>query len=117
MEKIYTHPDWKKLIFTGGSCLRLWFQGKKQEIDIKGRDFFDLFWYLQKGVSPNWQRLADLTGIKTPRALGQELEKRIEQAVTPQKLAYDLASLFESQQFSSGFAKNYQTLIKNILRN
>lgn len=94
---------------------RLWFKGRKQEVDIKGRDFYDLFWYLQKGVWPNWPRLADLTGINTPYELGKELERRIERAVTWQKLSYDLFPLLENQEFVSDFARNYQILMKKYL--
>lgn len=95
---------------------RLWFKGEKSEIDIKGRDFYDLWWYLEQKVVPNWKRLEKITGIKTPQQLIPRLEERIEKVVTPQKLIYDLGALLENQEFAQNFAKNYKKFIKRSWR-
>ncbi|MFH0924244.1 MAG: nucleotidyl transferase AbiEii/AbiGii toxin family protein [bacterium] len=39
---------------------RSFFKGKKNEIDFKGRDIFDLIWYMGQGIQPNLERLTGL---------------------------------------------------------
>lgn len=94
---------------------RKWFKGKKNEIDIKGRDFYDLFWYLQKGVSPNWNNLKSSINIADQEKLKKELIKIIGQNVTSQKLSYDLKNFFPDQNFVSDFCKNYKKIIGKYL--
>ena len=38
-------------------------KGKGNKITFKGRDYYDLLWFLQKGVEPNIKRLNDVLGI------------------------------------------------------
>jgi predicted nucleotidyltransferase component of viral defense system len=91
---------------------REWFKGKENEIDIKGRDFYDLFWYFQKGVLPDWKNLKRLTGISGEARLKKELKKRIKEKVTPQKISYDLKNFFLDQNFVSDFCKNYGKIME-----
>lgn len=39
-------------------------QGADDRQTIKGRDYFDLLWFLKKGIKPNLPRLCDLLGRK-----------------------------------------------------
>lgn len=94
---------------------RLWFKGKTQEIDIKGRDFYDLYWFLQNKVKPNWQALRKITAIKNDQELKSILTARIQKTVTPQKLSYDLRNFLPHPSFVSDFSKNYLTLIKKTI--
>lgn len=97
---------------------RIWFKesnNKENQIDIKGRDFYDLFWFLQKGVEPNWKMLKKTAGIKNKKELKGELIKRIKKVVTPQKLSYDLNNFISDNQFVEDFSKNYLTIIKKFL--
>ena len=96
---------------------RQWYKGKKNEIDIKGRDFYDLFWYLQKGVSPDWKNLKKLVNISSEDLLKKELLKLIDKHITPQKLSYDLKNFFPDQNFVSDFCKNYKKIMKKYLKN
>ncbi len=95
---------------------RRWFKGKENKIDIKGRDFYDLYWYLQKGIFPEWKNLKVSVGISTESQLKRELFKIIDKNVTPQKLSYDLKNFFPDQNFVSDFCKNYQSIIGKYLR-
>jgi len=95
---------------------RIWFKGKNNEIDIKGRDFYDLYWFLQKGVEPDWSALAKLTKIKDKQELKTELEQRIQQVVTKQKLVYDLKNFFPDQEYMKNFCDNYQELVLSQLK-
>lgn len=94
---------------------RSWFKGEKNEIDIKGRDFYDLFWYLQNKINPDLASLDKKLKIKDFPHMKKMLEKRIEEKVTPLKLAYDLKNFFPDQNFVDDFCQNYKTIIKPYL--
>lgn len=95
---------------------RIWYkEGKTEKIDIKGRDFYDLFWFLQKGIEPNWRKLKKSAGIKNFADLKKLLLKRVAKVVTPQKLSYDLSNFINDEQFVNDFSKNYLSLIKKYL--
>ncbi len=94
---------------------RLWFKGKNNEIDIKGRDFYDLFWFWQKGVEPDWPNLKKLVQINDKMALKSFLRKKIHTQVTSQKLAYDLKNFFPDQNFVDEFCKNYKKIMGKYL--
>ncbi len=96
---------------------RIWFKGSKSQIDVKGRDFYDLFWFLQKGVKPNWKMLEKITGIKDKKELRDVLIKRIKKVVTPQKLSYDLNNFISNNQFVEDFCRNYMVLINKQFDN
>lgn len=94
---------------------RVWFKGKKQEINIKGRDFYDLWWFLDKGITPNWKTLKKTTGIADEKSLKRALKDRIKKTITPRKLAFDLQNFISDQEFVADFAKNYQEIISRYL--
>lgn len=94
---------------------RAWFKGSDNEIDIKGRDYYDLFWYLEKGIEPDFKTLTLKFKIKDMTELKIRLKEKIIKAVTPAKLRYDLANFFSEQEFISGFCKNYQAIMKKYL--
>jgi len=97
---------------------RVWFKESKDkegQIDIKGRDFYDLYWFLQKGIEPNWKMLKKTAGIKDSKELKEVLTKRIKKAVTPQKLSYDLKNFINDNQFVEDFSKNYLDIINRLL--
>lgn len=94
---------------------RLWFKGTHQEIDIKGRDFYDLYWFFQNNITPNWRALKKITAVRNEKELTTMLMNRIRTTVTPQKLSYDLKNFFPDPVFVSTFSKNYLELITKII--
>lgn len=94
---------------------RKWFKGKENEIDIKGRDFYDLFWYLKNNISPDFKNLKKISGISNEIDLKNALNKKIEGSITAQKLSYDLKNFFPDQKFISEFCKNYKKIIGKFL--
>lgn len=94
---------------------RLWFKGREPEVDIKGRDFYDLFWFFQNKVSPNWKMLNKTAGIKNEKQLKSLLKRKIETAVTSQKLSYDLGNFIADRIFVEDFCRNYFRIIKKYL--
>ena len=90
------HRKWEKTDKTGKILIR-----------VKGRDYFDLMWYLGKGVSPN---LGCLEGIKTKKELKEKLLPMIEN-MDPRSVQLDLEQFIEEEQFLGNLGKN----IKEIL--
>ncbi|MBU4057012.1 nucleotidyl transferase AbiEii/AbiGii toxin family protein, partial [Patescibacteria group bacterium] len=79
----------------------------KSIIKVKGRDYFDLMWYLDKGIKPN---INCIENIKNEDELKEKLLKIIEK-VDPKSIKLDLESMIEDQNFIKNLSKN----IKNIL--
>ncbi len=94
---------------------REWFQGRENEIDIKGRDFYDLFWYFQNNVEPDYKILSKELGIKTFEELKVKLGERIEKDVTPQKLRHDILRFFPDQKFAEDLCRNYKVIMNKYL--
>ncbi|OGL78172.1 hypothetical protein A3J43_01825 [Candidatus Uhrbacteria bacterium RIFCSPHIGHO2_12_FULL_54_23] len=94
---------------------RVWFKGKREEVDIKGRDFFDLYWFFDRKVEPAWETLKQVTGIATMEELKSALWEKIEASVTPEKLVYDLKGFFANQRYVRDFAKHYKEIMKKHL--
>jgi len=94
---------------------REWFQGEKNEINVKGRDFYDLFWYFQNNISPDYASLKSLSNISNEKELKLELWEKISKEISPQKLSHDLKNFFSDQGFIFDFCKNYQEIMKKFL--
>ena len=94
---------------------RAWYKGKTNDIDIKGRDYYDLYWYFNKGVEPDWATLTAKFGIKNMAELKVRLQDKIKTAVTARKLRYDLINFFPEQEFITGFCDNYREIMKKYL--
>lgn len=91
---------------------RLWKKGEK--VDIKGRDFYDLYWFLKNNVKPNMKMVFEMTGIKNEKDLKKELLKRIA-VVTPGKISYDLKNFIAEEEFVREFAGNYKEIVGKYL--
>lgn len=70
---------------------RRFFRGKDDKAGIKGRDYFDLLWFVKKGVRPNLERLEDMLGEKLS---AEEVERKLD--IKVEKLANDHKSLFKA---------------------
>ena len=78
---------------------------------VKGRDYFDLMWYLEKGIKPNLKCLGKKMSLKE---LKETILKEIER-VDRKSLIYDLEGLIEDKNFIKDLAKNLKKiLIKGI---
>ena len=94
---------------------RAWFKGADNEIDIKGRDYYDLYWYLEKGVEPDFKILKEKFSIANMGELKKELAKKIDTDLTEKKLLFDLENFFPEQDFIKSFCLNYKEIIKKYL--
>lgn len=91
---------------------RLW--RKSEVIDVKGRDFYDLYWFLKNNVKPNMRMVKEMTGIKSEAELIKELKKRVN-LITPEKISYDLKNFISEEEFVKDFARNYQDVVGRML--
>ncbi len=94
---------------------RQWLKGKDNTIDIKGRDFYDLYWYLNKNIEPDFAILTEKFSLKNMSELKKVLWKKITEETDEKKLAYDLTNFFPDQTFVAGFCKNYPEIMKKYL--
>lgn len=99
------------------ACLERNFQ--KGQATIKGRDFYDLLWFMQQKVQPLEEKLAkDGSKSYTVQSAMQILSEKIS-TLNISDLAEDLLPLFEQRSFIEawleGFKENFQEYLKNYL--
>ena len=109
----YSLPD----LFTGkleAILQRSWFKGKNQEITIKGRDYFDLYWYLSNKVRPNINCLFYKEKLLDEKTLWSEVAKRVKK-IKASDLEYDLAALMPDRVFVKNFCQNYSSIVLPLI--
>ena len=74
---------------------------------VKGRDYYDLMWYLDKGVEPN---LRCTEGIRDKSDLRKMLLEQVRK-VDSQSLKYDLESLMEDRDFLDDLGDNFKEIL------
>jgi len=75
---------------------------------VKGRDYFDLMWYLEKGISPN---LGCLKEFRNPEDLKVKLLKIVNK-IDSQSIIFDLENLIEDKNFVINLGKNIKDILK-----
>lgn len=81
----------------------------KTVISVKGRDYFDLMWYLQQGISPN---LKCIEGIDNLTTLKEKLLEKINK-VDPASIKLDLESFISDSKFIEKLSYNIKEILKN----
>lgn len=94
---------------------RDWFKGEDNEIDIKGRDYYDLYWYFDKNIEPDFNILKENFSINNVDELKKVLKEKINKEVTSKKLLFDLENFFKDQAFIKSFCSNYKEIMKKYL--
>lgn len=84
---------------------RVWVRGKTGA-SVKGRDYFDLLWYMQRRVIPNSERLADAPGHPTAQLIFEGIAAKIIK-IRPTDLMLDLEPLFEDGRFIRNWVENF----------
>jgi predicted nucleotidyltransferase component of viral defense system len=103
------------------ACLERNFQVGSTGADIKGRDFYDLLWFMQQKVRPLEEKLAkDGKKAYTIESAMSELTGKIA-AIRMDDLRQDLLPLFESRVFVEswleGFKENFGEYAKSYSSN
>jgi hypothetical protein len=91
--------------------LRRWERTDKQgkiTAKVKGRDYFDLMWYLEKNIKPNISCIAE---VKSEKELKEKLLIAIDKA-DASSIRLDLEPLIADRNFVEKLSKN----LKDILR-
>ena len=87
----------------------------KTTIFFKGRDFFDLMWFLEKKVNPN---IDCIENFNTTKELYKELLSKVE-LIDPLSIQLDLESFVESKEYVLNLSKSIKEIlirqIKGIL--
>ncbi len=110
---IVTHYDLPNL-FAGkihAALMRDQQHGQENRKTIKGRDFYDLIWFLKKSVFPNLDKLSDQLGEKISEdILVKKLDTRVNEVCTHylNDLESDLISFIANRDFVFNFRKNFK---------
>lgn len=110
---IVTHYDLPSLMANKivAVLTRSRFQGKDNLEIVKGRDYFDLLWFLEKKVKPNLPRIQDLLRkqLTMSEILGL-LDTKVEKAVTTFKLEMqrDLIAFIDNPEIIKGYIEGYK---------
>jgi hypothetical protein len=82
-------------------------------IRVKGRDYFDLMWYLEHKIRPNFNCLEE---IRNSENLKERLLTMVE-SVDPQSIKLDLESLIEDRNFARDLSKNLKDILESQIQN
>jgi len=83
-------------------------KGKGDKITFKGRDYFDLIWFLERNVQPDFERIEDLTGWDKSLAV-EKLDRNINE-IEIKYLKEDLMPLFRTRRFVDDFCSSFLDL-------
>ena len=87
---------WEKLDKSGETIIR-----------VKGRDYFDLLWYLEKGVIPNLECIEDVKDMN-------DLKKRlvdIVSSIDKQSIKLDLEAFIDNNDFVDNISNNLKDIL------
>lgn len=90
------------------ACIeRMWRKGRTRGTEIKGRDFYDLIWYMNRGIKPNIDvlRHAGEKSYTQLQAWG-ELEQKIK-AIDKAELKVDLQSFIANGVYLDNWLDNF----------
>jgi len=82
---------------------------------FKGRDYFDLIWFLEKKVKPNWDMVEKQTGFDKKTAILKLNEKVAK--VSKELLIEDLSPFIDNPVFVKDFVQNYPELLRAQIGN
>jgi hypothetical protein len=101
------------------ACLERSFERGRSGVQIKGRDFYDLLWFMQQRVQPLEQKLTrDSRQPYSTRSAMLALQEKILQ-IKKQDLAVDLLPMFEERAFIEAwleaFHETFQRLVSTYI--
>lgn len=96
------------------ACLERNFVRGRSGAQIKGRDFYDLLWFMQKRIQPLETKLAqDGKQPYTTTGAMQALQEKITQ-IKIQDLAVDLLPMFESRAFIEAWLEAFHETFRRL---
>lgn len=99
------------------ACLERNFQRGRDGAFIKGRDYYDLLWFMQNGVKPLEEKLAkdgqkSYTVPSAIRALRQKID-----GISAADLAVDLLPMFENAAFIEAWLESFHANFERFAEN
>lgn len=99
---------------------RVFVKGRDSEGDFKGRDVFDLIWYMSRNIQPDWERLKILlagTGYENHGWPGllNDIEKKLKNT-KKSLITGDIQYLIEDQNALRAFLSNYLGIFRQYCR-
>jgi predicted nucleotidyltransferase component of viral defense system len=89
------------------ACLERELRVGRSHVMIKGRDFYDLLWFMERKVHPLEEKLSHDGKIEySTRSAFQALKEKVEN-IKPKQLAGDLNPLFESRIYIDAWIKSF----------
>ncbi len=98
------------------ACLERSFQVGKTAIAIKGRDFYDLLWFMQQRIQPLEQKLEN-DGVKsyTVQSAMRALQEKVGK-IKLRDLEIDLLPLFEQRPFIDAWISSFHANFEEFLQ-
>ena len=93
----------------------------QDKFDFKGRDFYDLIWFLENGIKPNLKRVQQI--VKTEHGkiiesyddIWKLIEQRIEK-INLKGIYIDMRNLVESPEGIKQLADNFLDIYRNLIK-
>jgi len=96
------------------ACLERNFEKGRSGAQIKGRDFYDLLWFMQQNVRPLEEKLErDGAQPYTTRSAMQALQEKIT-GIKVHDLAVDLLPMFESRAFIEAWLEVFHQTFERL---
>lgn len=86
----------------------------EEKINFKGRDFFDLIWYMEKGILPNEEMLKVNGHKESIGKIFDLISVFITRAELKVGLKKDLEPLFISKDFVDNFVSNFKNIFQKL---
>jgi len=98
------------------ACLERNFERGRSSLQIKGRDFYDLLWFMQQRIRPLEEKLAcDGKQPYTTVSAILALQEKVTQ-IKSRDLAVDLLPMFESRQFIEAWLEAFHETFEALAR-
>ncbi|MBP8978921.1 nucleotidyl transferase AbiEii/AbiGii toxin family protein [Candidatus Dojkabacteria bacterium] len=93
------------------ACIERVFRKGKSNVSIKGRDFYDLIWYMEKGIEPDKAFLEDngYTINEAWKSINQVVNR-----ISTKDLLIDLEPLFENSTYINEWCNNFHSFYKKL---
>ncbi|MGE5775543.1 MAG: nucleotidyl transferase AbiEii/AbiGii toxin family protein [Chloroflexota bacterium] len=99
------------------ACLERNFQRGREGAFIKGRDYYDLLWFMQNGVRPLEEKLTkDGEKSYTVQSAIQALKQKIA-GISTEDLAVDLLPMFENAAFIEAWLESFHANFERFAKN
>ena len=99
----------------GAILFRKWEKTDKKGkilLKVKGRDYYDLMWYLAKNIEPNFKCIK---GIFNKKELREKLLEIVEK-VDAKNIKFDLEALIEEEEIDRNLGKNIKSILINQIK-